>query len=81
MQQELFPLTSPCIGICESNNRGYCKGCLRNRNERLYWLQLDNSQKRQVMRRCFLRRAKLKRLANEQQSIGTHSPRQMDFEF
>lgn len=81
MQQELFPLVSPCIGVCINNNRGYCKGCLRNRDERLYWLQMDNLQKRQVMRRCSLRRQKLKRLANQQPLTDEHLPRQMDFDF
>ena len=33
-QLEIFPLQSPCIGVCEVNNKGYCKGCLRNREER-----------------------------------------------
>ncbi|OZB37850.1 MAG: oxidoreductase, partial [Alishewanella sp. 34-51-39] len=25
-QLELFELPNPCIGVCESNQRGYCKG-------------------------------------------------------
>lgn len=25
-QLEIFPLQSPCIGVCEVNNKGYCKG-------------------------------------------------------
>lgn len=80
-QQELFPLPSPCVGVCESNNRGYCKGCLRSRDERLIWLQLNNLQKHRVLRRCYLRRRKLEQLAYQQQLDGWSLPEQMDFEF
>ncbi len=49
-QLEFFDIPSPCIGVCEVNNRGYCKGCYRSRNERLYWQNMSDSQKREVMR-------------------------------
>ena len=39
-QLELFDLPNPCIGVCTSNNRGYCVGCLRSRDERFDWLKL-----------------------------------------
>lgn len=80
-QQELFPLPSPCVGVCINNNRGYCKGCLRNRDERLYWLQMNNLQKRRVLRRCYLRRQKLKQLALKRGEREISLPEQMDFEF
>lgn len=80
-QQELFPLPSPCIGVCINNNRGYCKGCLRNRDERLYWLQMNNLQKRRVLRLCSLRRQKLKQLALKRGGREISLPEQMDFEF
>jgi len=32
-QLEFFPLESPCVGVCELNNKGYCKGCLRSRED------------------------------------------------
>ncbi len=28
-QPDFFPIPSPCIGVCEANAKGYCKGCLR----------------------------------------------------
>ena len=53
MQQlEFFEIPSPCIGVCEANNKGYCKGCFRSRDERLYWLQFSDTDKRQVVRLC-----------------------------
>ena len=53
MQQlEFFVIPSPCIGICQSGPRGYCKGCFRSREERLHWLQLDDETKRIVVKAC-----------------------------
>ena len=43
-QLEIFPLQSPCIGVCEVNNKGYCKGCLRNREERFNWFTMTPAQ-------------------------------------
>lgn len=44
-QQEMFDIDSPCVGICEVNNKGFCKGCFRNRNERLYWHTFSTEQR------------------------------------
>ncbi len=51
-QLEFFEITSPCIGLCQTDPRGYCKGCLRNRDERFNWLNLSDTQKREVIRLC-----------------------------
>lgn len=60
MQQlEFFEIPSPCIGVCEANNKGYCKGCFRSREERLYWLKFSEADKRQVVRLCLQRKARL----------------------
>lgn len=60
MQQlEFFEIPSPCIGVCEANNRGYCKGCLRSRDERLYWLKFSEADKRHVVRLCQQRKARV----------------------
>lgn len=80
-QQELFPLPNPCIGVCEANNKGYCKGCLRNREERQLWLKLNNLQKRYILQRCDLRRQQLIRLARERKTNKVILPAQLDFEF
>ncbi|WP_429135161.1 DUF1289 domain-containing protein [Aeromonas veronii] len=58
-QLEIFPLQSPCIGVCEVNNKGYCKGCLRNREERFNWLTMTPAQQQEVMRLCRNRKARV----------------------
>ncbi len=60
MQQlEFFEIPSPCIGVCEANNKGYCKGCFRSREERLCWLKLSEADKRQVVHLCVQRKARV----------------------
>ncbi|WP_028765871.1 DUF1289 domain-containing protein [Shewanella fidelis] len=51
-QLEFFEIPSPCIGVCQSDARGYCKGCLRNRDERFNWLEFSDAQKNNVIRLC-----------------------------
>ncbi len=72
MQQlEFFEIPSPCIGVCEVNNRGYCKGCYRSREERLYWLKLNDQDKRLIVRLCQQRKARvLKAKAKALQAVS-----------
>ncbi|GIU21277.1 DUF1289 domain-containing protein [Shewanella sp. MBTL60-007] len=51
-QLEFFEIPSPCIGVCQSDARGYCRGCFRNRNERFNWLEFSDAQKYDVIRLC-----------------------------
>lgn len=55
-QLEFFEIPSPCIGVCESGPRGFCKGCFRSRDERLYWLKVDDATKRQIISACARRK-------------------------
>ena len=64
-QLEFFEIPSPCIGVCQANNKGFCKGCYRSRDERLYWLELSAEQKRQVIRLCQTRKARVLRARQE----------------
>ena len=57
-QGELFEIPSPCKRICQMNNKGYCIGCFRSRDERLYWNQFSNFQKQLVINLCEKRRLK-----------------------
>ncbi|PSJ80943.1 DUF1289 domain-containing protein [Neisseria iguanae] len=59
-QPDFFTIPSPCIGVCEANTKGYCKGCLRSREERLYWQQMNDDQKHQVMRLLSMRKSKIR---------------------
>ncbi|MFT0211271.1 DUF1289 domain-containing protein [Pseudomonas sp. F1_0610] len=66
MQQlEFFDIPSPCVGVCQANNKGYCKGCFRSRDERLYWLKLTDVQKRDVIRLCQQRKARVLKAKQE----------------
>nr|WP_318445867.1 DUF1289 domain-containing protein [Photobacterium leiognathi] len=60
-QKDFFDIPSPCKRICEVNNRGYCKGCYRSRQERLYWLQMTDDQKHQVLDICRRREQQVRR--------------------
>ncbi|MGF6148362.1 Predicted Fe-S protein [Kingella potus] len=57
-QPDFFDIPSPCIGVCRTDSKGYCVGCLRSREERLYWLKMTDGQKHQVMRLIAARRRK-----------------------
>ncbi|MFT5677289.1 MAG: putative Fe-S protein YdhL (DUF1289 family) [Paraglaciecola sp.] len=57
MQQlEFFDIASPCIGVCQSGNTGYCLGCFRSRDERLHWINLDLEVKSKIVRACGVRK-------------------------
>lgn len=60
-QLEFFDIPSPCRGICQADERGYCRGCLRSREERFNWIKLDDGQKRDVLRLCRQRALRLLR--------------------
>jgi len=64
-QLEFFEIPSPCIGVCQVNNRGYCKGCYRSRDERVYWHQVDNAVKQQILKACASRKKRV--LAKQRQ--------------
>ncbi|GAF60849.1 putative oxidoreductase [Psychrobacter sp. JCM 18903] len=49
-QFELFEIANPCIGVCTSNKKGYCFGCLRSRVERQLWHDMTTEQRREVLR-------------------------------
>jgi len=52
MQLEFFDVPSPCIGICQSDDKGQCLGCFRTRDERLNWISLDSNARQKVIKRC-----------------------------
>ncbi|WP_394176794.1 DUF1289 domain-containing protein [Thalassotalea litorea] len=55
LQLEFFDIPSPCRGVCKSDNRGYCQGCFRTREERFGWLNLSNADKQRVIKLCLQR--------------------------
>lgn len=63
-QLEFFPVPSPCREICQADERGYCRGCLRSREERFNWNRFSDTQKREVLRLCHQRSLRLRRQKN-----------------
>ena len=73
-QIELFAVENPCIGVCRSNKKGYCFGCLRSRPERQMWFQMTNEQKREVLRLIVGRKQRIEQMRRRKQE-------QLDFDF
>ena len=83
-QLSFFAVPSPCIGVCQSDSRGYCVGCLRNRDERFNWMSYSELQKQDVIRLCLQRKRRRQyaiHKAKQQQQIQQtlHTP-QLDFD-
>ncbi|KXI29399.1 DUF1289 domain-containing protein [Paraglaciecola hydrolytica] len=77
-QIEIFEITSPCIGVCQSGPSGYCLGCFRSRDERLHWTKLDQDVQSKIIKVCAIRK---KRLATTKQKPANEpkKPLQNDF--
>lgn len=56
MQLEFFDVPSPCIGVCQSNDKGQCIGCFRTRDERQAWININNDEKQKIIKRCIQRK-------------------------
>ncbi|PKG83415.1 DUF1289 domain-containing protein [Colwellia sp. 75C3] len=67
MQLEFFDVPSPCIGMCQSDDKGHCLGCMRSRDERQNWKEFNNDKKQKVIKLCVQRK---KRKQNQ------HNPKQ-----
>ena len=61
-QFELFEIANPCIGVCQSNKKGYCFGCLRSRTERQLWLSMSTEQRRDVLRLIVGRKQRIEQM-------------------
>ncbi|MEX6366709.1 DUF1289 domain-containing protein [Providencia huaxiensis] len=68
-QLEFFDIPSPCRGICQVNEQGYCRGCYRTRDERFNWLKFSDPEKRNVLRLC---RQRYLRILNKKQNKKNH---------
>ncbi|MCE2593924.1 DUF1289 domain-containing protein [Motilimonas cestriensis] len=78
-QLEFFQLQSPCRGICQTDNRGYCMGCMRSREERFGWLQLSPTEQRNVIRLCrqrMIRKIRAERALAAENKSGEQTPPQ-----
>ncbi len=80
-QLEFFHIPSPCVGVCTVDERGYCRGCMRNREERFQWLEMSPVQQRHVIQLC---RQRYRRKVAAMKQAGTeqaenNSPQQALF--
>ncbi|MEO9945904.1 DUF1289 domain-containing protein [Paraglaciecola sp.] len=55
-QIEIFEITSPCIGVCQSGPKGFCLGCYRSRDERLHWTKLEQDVQSKIVKACGIRK-------------------------
>ncbi|HAS61200.1 MAG TPA: DUF1289 domain-containing protein [Vibrio sp.] len=62
-QLEFFTVPSPCVGVCNADEKGYCIGCMRKREERFNWLSMTPTQQLHVIKLC-RQRYRRKMLAN-----------------
>lgn len=47
---------SPCINVCSLDERGYCRGCYRTRDEIAGWIRMSAERQWAVIRACDERR-------------------------
>ncbi|WP_122056233.1 DUF1289 domain-containing protein [Vibrio sp. Evd11] len=51
-QLEFFQVPSPCVGVCSSDGKGYCHGCMRKREERFNWMSMTSAEQLHVIKLC-----------------------------
>ncbi|MBU2869642.1 DUF1289 domain-containing protein [Colwellia sp. E2M01] len=68
MQLDFFDIPSPCISVCQSDEKGNCLGCLRSREERQTWKDLNNDDKQKVIKRCIQRKKRKDNKKNAKQA-------------
>lgn len=51
-QLEFFEIPSPCVRTCITDEKGFCLGCMRSRQERFEWLTMTDAEKQNVLRLC-----------------------------
>lgn len=71
-QLEFFPVQSPCR-VFAVDERGYCRGCMRTRDERFNWQNFSDAQKQEVLRLC---RQRLLRKIRANKAVEPEEPQQ-----
>lgn len=77
-QIEIFEITSPCIGVCQSGPKGFCVGCFRSRDERVHWINLEQDVQSQIIKACARRKKRAQALSKSKQN-PTDIPTQLGF--
>ena len=76
-QIEIFEITSPCIGVCQSGPKGFCVGCFRSREERLHWIKLEQDVQSKIIKACAQRKKRAIQI-KKQKTINTDPALQLD---
>lgn len=50
---------SPCVSVCALDENDVCIGCHRTSNEIMHWTQMNNDQRREVLRKVAERERKV----------------------
>ena len=50
---------SPCIKLCRFDKKGYCEGCFRTAEEISQWIEMNDQQKREILKRIEQRQMEL----------------------
>jgi predicted Fe-S protein YdhL (DUF1289 family) len=77
-QIEIFEITSPCIGVCQSGPKGFCVGCFRSREERVYWIKLEQDVQSKIIKACAVRKKRAKAV-NKKKQNSTDTSSQLGF--
>ena len=77
-QIEIFDITSPCIGVCQSGPKGFCVGCFRSRDERVHWINLEQDVQSKIIKACALRKKRANAVSKNKQN-STDIPTQLGF--
>jgi predicted Fe-S protein YdhL (DUF1289 family) len=73
MQLEFFDVPSPCVGICQSNDKGQCLGCFRTRVERQTWTNVNSDEKQKIIKRALQRKKRIEKKETSKVTIETES--------
>ncbi len=77
-QLEFFTVPSPCVGVCSLDERGYCQGCMRKREERFNWLSMTPREQIHVIKLCRQRYARKLKKGQVTTPMETPSSPQQD---
>ncbi|GAA5648246.1 hypothetical protein Vpro01_04053 [Vibrio proteolyticus] len=75
-QLDFFDVPSPCVGVCTVDDKGYCQGCMRKREERFNWLSYTVAEKQHIIKLCrqrYLRKVRQGKLT-PQSPVEPESP-------
>lgn len=46
---KVFPVLTPCTGVCSLDLQGFCEGCQRTGTEIAGWLQMSDQERLRMM--------------------------------